>query len=305
LDNQYGPTEGHVVTAGELTGPSAGWPADPPIGKPIANASIYLLDERMHPVPVGVPGELFVGGACLARGYVGKAGLTAERFVPDPFGTEPGERLYRTGDQALHSDDGTLRFLGRVDDQVKVRGYRVEPGEIETLLAQHPAVRKAVVTAYQTDAGLRLAAYLQPASPHPSPSVPDLRKWLEERLPEYMVPAAFVWLDALPTTPVGKIDRKALPAPSADPTEHVPPRGPADQAIVTIWQEVLERPGIGIRDNFFDLGGHSLLIPQIVFRLNKEFGVELPLRALFGSQTVMELADQVAELVTTTPADKE
>ncbi|HVT56893.1 MAG TPA: non-ribosomal peptide synthase/polyketide synthase, partial [Thermoanaerobaculia bacterium] len=314
LVNQYGPSESHVVTAWVLAGPSAGWPALPPIGRPIAGCRIYLLDRAGEPVPPGVVGELCIGGlggAGLARGYLDRPRLTAERFVPDPFAAlsgEPGGRLYRTGDLARYRPDGAIEFLGRADQQVKVRGFRIEPGEIEAALAAHPLLAGAAVVAHRDASGeQRLFAYVVPAAaPADHAAIPAtdhgaLRAYLLERLPEYMVPSLWVTLPALPQTPSGKIDRRALPVP--DPgawrgagrgrwRRTAAPRTPAEELLVAIWAEVLELDPVemGVDDNFFALGGHSLLATQLVSRVRSAFGVELPLRTLFESPTVAAMA---------------
>jgi amino acid adenylation domain-containing protein len=292
--NGYGPTE---TTIGATLGECFADGRRPHIGRPFTNTRVYLLDRAGHPVPVGVAGEVHVGGVGVVRGYLGRPELTADRFVPDPFSGEPGARLYRTGDAARRLPDGTLDFVGRVDRQVKVRGFRVELGEVEAALAEHPAVLDAVVAA-RDDApgGRRLVAYTVAAAGEPAAPA-GLRAWLRERLPEYMVPAAFVALDTLPLTPNGKVDRRALPAPAADGFEagdgHVPPRTATEEAVAASWAEVLGRERVGARDHFFELGGHSLLATQVVSRLRSRFGVELPVRALFEAPTVEGLAERV------------
>ena len=296
LDNQYGPTEAHVITAHLMTGDPLDWPAAPPVGRPIANTRVYVLDERMQPAPVGIPGEVYVGGVCLARGYLGRPELTAERFLPDPFGTTPGSRLYRTGDLACWHNDGTLRFLGRADDQVKIRGYRIEPGEIAAVLGDHPQVTEAaVVPAELVPGDLRLAAYVVPA-PGASPSVAQLRTYLEQRLPDYMVPSYVVPLPKLPLTGPGKLDRKALPLPdraSGVAQDYAAPRDDREAAMAHIWAEATGLDRVGIHDDFFDLGGHSLLATRVIARVSKVFGVDLPLRAIFTHRTVARLTAAV------------
>jgi len=292
LENQYGPTETHVVSALALDGDSESWPLLPTIGTPISGTALYVLDGRMEPAPVGVPGELFAGGAALARGYLGRPDLTADRFVPDPFGS--GGRLYRTGDRARWRPDGTLEYLGRVDFQVKIRGFRVEPGEVEATLAEHPAVLHAAVTVRGEGAAKRLAAYVVPVG-GAAPVTAELRAWVAERLPDYMVPAAWTVLEAMPLTPSGKIDRRALPEPAAatEASGHVAPRTPAEEVVAGIWEEVLgTRPGM--EDDFFTVGGHSLRATQVVARIREAFGIELPLRALFEAPTVAGLAARAA-----------
>jgi amino acid adenylation domain-containing protein len=269
-----------------------------PIGRPIANTKIYILDRAGEPAPIGVPGELYAGGAGMARGYRGRPDLTAERFVPNPFA--PGERLYRTGDLARYLPDGNIEYLGRSDYQVKVRGFRIELGEIETVLNDHAAVREAVVVAREPVAGEKqIVAYLTMNDPAAPPN--DIREHVASRLPAYMVPAAFVPLPSFPLTPNGKVNRRALPPPEAaqyrvsKPT--VAPRTPTEQEIAAIWSEVLllEIARIGIDDNFFELGGHSLRAVQVLNRMQERFGVELSIEALFDKQTIAELAAMVEE----------
>jgi len=291
--NHYGPSESHVVTEFVLRGDPEEWPALPPIGRPIANTRVYLLDPHLQPVPVGIPGELYIGGAPLARGYVGRPGLTAERFVPDPFGDEPGGRLYRTGDSARFLPGGDIEFLGRLDYQVKLRGFRIELGEVEAALAQHPAVKEAVVVLQQPPAGdKRLVAYF--VADGPAPLTTELYRFLKSQLPEYMIPAVFVQLDALPLSANGKVDRRALPGPDQQRPEleraFTPPRTPTEQALAKIWSEVLGVERVGVYDNFFELGGHSLLATQVVSRVRAAIQMELPLRSLFESPTIAELA---------------
>ena len=291
LHNLYGPTEASIdVTAYACE--RGGTEARIPIGRPIWNARIYLLDDHMLPVPVGVAGELYIGGAGLARGYLGRPDLTAERFVPDPFGGA-GERLYRTGDLARYRPDGNIDYLGRVDHQVKIRGHRIEPGEVEAALSRIPGVREAVVLAREDSPGdKRLVAYVA-GSNGAEPAAAALRAALQRELPDYMVPAAFVVLDALPLTSNGKVDRKALPAPDIGAQvapQYVAPRTPAEETLCRIWAEVLGIERAGIEDNFFELGGHSLLAIQVIARIRRDFEREPPLRALFASPTVAEFA---------------
>ncbi len=411
LHNQYGPTESHVVTAFTLAGSPGDWPALPPIGRPIDNTQIYLLDKHLQPVPVGIPGELYIGGDSLARGYLNRPELTAERFIPNPFaapapsparrGTEGkadippslsgrgrgrvasrperdsvpeagsfsgvpaptppsipplsgggvggvdaplsgggvggvdvplsgrrtggvSSRLYKTGDLARYLPNGDIEFLGRTDHQVKIRGFRVEPGEIEVVLAGHPALREAVVLVQDAErvpgrggassGGRRLVAYVVPKedegrktedesapsiAPRPSSLVGDLRAFLKEKLPGYMIPSAFVVLEALPLTPSGKVNRRALPAPSgARPeleTAFVAPRTPVEEELAAIWAQLLGVEQVGVHDNFFELGGHSLLATQLISRLRETFQVELPLRSLFEATTVADLAVVIAQ----------
>ncbi|HLL48290.1 MAG TPA: non-ribosomal peptide synthetase, partial [Longimicrobiaceae bacterium] len=266
-----------------------------PIGRPIAGTRVHVLDARMQPVPVGVPGELFAGGDGLARGYRGRPGPTAEKWVPDPFSAEPGARLYRTGDRVRWLPGGTLEFLGRTDQQVKVRGFRVEPGETEAALRAHPAIRDAVVLARADVPGdMRLVGYAVPAGAEPVDGA-ELRRWLAGRLPEHMLPAAVVVLESLPLTPNGKLDRRALPAPGAGGAEeYVPPRDPTEEILAGIWAELLHLERVGIHDDFFALGGHSLLATRAAARVRETFGVDLPLRAYFEAPTVAALAERLA-----------
>ncbi|HEU4561817.1 MAG TPA: amino acid adenylation domain-containing protein [Longimicrobium sp.] len=306
LSNHYGPSETHVATALRLEGGPEEWPLLPSIGVPIANATTYVLERGGEPAPVGVAGELLLGGVCVARGYLGRPALTAERFVPDPFGAA-GARVYRTGDRARWLPDGTLEFLGRADDQVKVRGYRIEPGEIEAVLEQHPAVREAVVVA-RDDApgGRRLVAYVVAGAGQSAPAADELRTHLAGRLPEYMVPSAFVALDAFPLTPSGKVARRELPAPAieVDADGDAPLDGPVQETVARVFAELLHVPRVGARDHFFTLGGHSLLATRLVSRMREAFGVELPLRAVFDAPTVERLAAQVTALREAGVADR-
>ena len=298
LRNQYGPSESHVVSQYVLTGSPSNWPRFPPIGRPIANTQLLILDPDLNPSPVGVPGELFIGGACLARGYLERPALTAERFIPHPFPEEPGVRLYRTGDRVRFLGDGEIEFLGRLDNQVKVRGYRVEPGEIENSLLEHPDVADAVVAVREPRPGdRRLAAYVVSATKREI-DAQALRRHLEKLVPGYMVPSAFVVLEALPLTPTGKVDRESLPPPgepSSPGRAHVAPSTPTEVELAHIWSEVLGVQSVGIHDNFFDLGGHSLLATQVVSRARRRFETDLALRALFEAPTVAGLAALVDE----------
>ncbi|MBV9774892.1 MAG: amino acid adenylation domain-containing protein, partial [Gemmatimonadetes bacterium] len=264
-----------------------------PVGAPTGNARLYVLDREGEPVPVGIPGELYVGGEGVARGYLGRPGLTAERFLPDPFVPGPGARLYRSGDRVRWLADGKLEFLGRIDHQVKVRGFRVEPGEVEAALERHPRVLEALVVVREDAPGdRRLAAYF--TTEGEAPGTAELRAHLGATLPEHMVPSAFVALDAFPLTLNGKLDRRALPAPAgASGREYVPPRSETERVLAAAWAEVLRVERVGIHDSFFELGGHSLLATRLVSRVREAFGVELPLRALFEAPTVAGLAERV------------
>jgi amino acid adenylation domain-containing protein len=296
LTNHYGPTEYTVVTTWALVAAGMASDAAPPIGRPIANTQVYVLDSHLQPVPIGVPGELHIGGVGLARGYHNRPELTAERFVPHPFSDQPGARLYRSGDLVRYQADGQLEFLGRLDHQVKVRGFRLELGEVEAVLRQHPAVREAVVMAREDVPGNPcLVAYVVAQQPGPSNS--ELRRWLQARLPTYMVPAAFVPLEQLPLTPNGKVDRRTLPAPAhtRPPLEdaYTAPRTPVEEVLAGLWADLLKLTQVGIHDNFFELGGHSLLATQLISRLQATFQVEVPLRRLFEAPTVAALAQVI------------
>jgi pristinamycin I synthase 3 and 4 len=291
LDNHYGPSETHVVTAHALGEEPADWPLLPPIGAPIDNTRTYVLDARMHPAPVGVPGELYIGGIALGRGYLRRPGLTAAAFVPDPF--TPGGRLYRTGDRARWLAAGELEFLGRTDDQVKIRGFRIEPGEVEAAIASHPSVRDAAVLARGEGAARRLVAYVVPADASASPDA--LRAHVAARLPEHMVPPQWVMLESIPLTPSGKMDRRALPEPgAAAPTAgFVAPETETERGLADIWAEVLGIGGIGAEDSFFALGGHSLRAAQVMSRIRAAFEVDLPLRAVFETPRLRAMAERI------------
>jgi amino acid adenylation domain-containing protein len=300
--NIYGPTENTVGTTVEMLEPGGDEPApSPPIGRPFDNIEVYLLDSRLRPAPVGVVGELYVGGESLARGYWRRPDLTAERFIPHPFSDVPGARLYRIGDLGRYLPDGRLEYLGRVDFQVKMRGYRIELGEIETVLAAHEAVGAAVVILREDAPGdKQLVAYVTPADEEQLVSVGELRGHLRERLPEYMVPSAFVVLGALPLTPNGKVDRRALPAPGAPPVGDgfVAPRNAVEEALADIWRDVLGVERVGVFDDFFELGGHSLMATRVLSNVRRIFRLELPLRVVFEAHTIAELAPAVVTFET-------
>ena len=293
--NHYGPTENTVVTTWAPVSPDREATALPPIGRPIANTQVYLLDQALQPVPIGVPGELCIGGDGLARGYLHRPVLTAEKFIPHPFSQEPGARLYKTGDLARYRPDGNIEFMGRLDQQVKIRGFRVELGEIEAVLGQHTDVRETVVLAREDRPGdKRLVAYVVPKMGQALTSE-MLRDSLTKKLPAYMIPAAFVVMQALPLNPNGKLDRQALPEPDlTGSTADTSLQTPIEEMVAGIWAEVLGLPdGIGRHDNFFALGGHSLSAIQVGSRLRDTLGVELPLHRLFDQPTVAALASFV------------
>lgn len=295
LYNGYGPTEASVgVTFWACQRESA----LVPIGRPIANTQVYLLDQHLNPVPIGIPGELHIGGVSLARGYLNHPELTAEKFMANPFSQEPGARLYKTGDLARYLPGGNIEFLGRIDHQVKVRGFRVELGEVEAVLGQHPAVREAVVMARKDLSGddKQLVAYFV-AAQEPAFTLSKLRSFLEEKLPDYMIPSTFVKLEAMPLTPNGKVDRRALPDPDTFQRnlegDFVAPRTPIEETLADIWAEILGLEKVGVCDNFFELGGHSLLATRVISRLREAFRVDLPLRNLFEAPTVASLAERI------------
>jgi amino acid adenylation domain-containing protein len=297
LINTYGLTESTIIStlADLTTSLSANGTREVPIGRTISDTEVHLLDRALEPVPIGTPGEIYIGGGLLARGYLHRPGVTAERFVPHVFARVPGARLYKTGDLGRRLPGGDLEFLGRGDQQVKIRGYRIELGEIETALAEPPAVAGAAVTAREDRPGQkRLVAYLATGPAPPAGFREELRDFLRQRLPDYMQPGTFVFLEAMPLTPNGKVDRGALPAPQGGrpdlEAEYVPPSDEIELAIAAIWQEVLGLERVGLYDNFFDLGGHSLLLIQIHDRLRERFGRSLPIVDLFKHPTVGALA---------------
>jgi len=271
------------------------------LGPPLPNSQIHVLDQHQQVVPIGVPGELHIGGASIARGYLNRPELTAKAFIPNPFNDEPEARLYKTGDLVRYLPDGTIEFVSRIDDQVKIRGFRIELGEIQAVLAQHPAMREALVIVREDVPGDKmLVAYLIPQQ-EPAFTIRDLRHFLKEKLPNYMIPSAFVMLEALPLTPNGKVDYRALPAPEIAQLEleetFVAPRTPVEKELVSIWANVLKVERLGVHNSFFDLGGHSLLAMQVMSRLRQAFGVELPVLSLFEAPTVAELAEQIDTLL--------
>ncbi|HVI70289.1 MAG TPA: non-ribosomal peptide synthetase, partial [Pyrinomonadaceae bacterium] len=301
LYNEYGPTEGTVWSSAyrSKTGDTH---LQMPIGRPVANTSSFLLDRQMSPVPFGVPGELYVGGEGITRGYLHRPELTAERFVPNPFAEAPGSRLYKTGDLVRYLSDGNLEFLGRADDQVKLRGYRIELGEVTSVLRQHTEVDEAIVIVREDQPGdKRLVAYVvQSTPPNESDfSASALRRFMRDRLPEYMVPSAFEFLEQLPLLPNGKVNRHALAAPAQVETEsevaYVPPSTELERLLTSIWSGVLRREQLGIHDNFFDLGGHSFLAIKAHHQLVQQLQQDVPLLRMFEYPTVHTLAKFLGE----------
>jgi amino acid adenylation domain-containing protein len=295
LINEYGPTEtvvGCCIYEVNAEDPLNG---SVPIGRPIANAQLYILNESLEPVPPGVMGELYIAGAGVGRGYLNRPELTRERFLPDPFSADSEARMYKSGDLARYREDGVIEYLGRADNQVKVRGYRIELGEIESVLASCPAVQSCVVLAREDMPGdKQLIGYLVPRS-GASPTIEELQVFLRDRLPDYMVPAKFVYLDSFPLTHNGKVDRKALPAPSHEEKQpdldEARPRNAVEEKLAGIWMELFKVKSIGIHDDFFDLGGHSLLGIKLMSRIREGFGVDLPVLTLFENPTIAGLAD--------------
>jgi surfactin family lipopeptide synthetase C len=298
LINEYGPTETVVGCCVYQAGDGDLAVAPVPVGRPIINTQLYILDRHLRPVPIGVMGELYIGGAGVARGYLNRPDLTAERFLPDPFSAEPGARMYESGDLARYLADGNIECRGRVDHQVKIRGFRIELGEIESVLSQHPAIRESAVIVREDTPGDRILVAYVATSEGASIAPPDLRAFLKRKLPDYMVPAFFVALDALPLTTNGKVDRSALPVPDpngvASPENYEAPRTETESLIASIWREVLHVEYVGVQDNFFDLGGHSLLCLPVMAKLEKELGVRISPRDLIF-QTLGQLATACEE----------
>jgi len=301
LVNNYGPTECTVLATSGTVPPNEHPHRLPSIGSPIDNVQVYILNEGMRQAPIGEFGEIYIGGAGLACGYRNQPDLTAERFVPDPFSSEPGAHLFRTGDLGCYLTDGQIAFLGRVDEQVKIRGFRIEPAEIVKVLDEHPAVQASTVVAREVEPGdKRLVAYFVPAA-KAQPTHTELRNFIAARVPEYMVPATFVKLEALPLNPSGKVDRTGLPAPNAENTlrdsSFVAPRTPIEERLAAMLALLLDLDRVGVEDNFFLLGGHSLLGTQLIARVRDAFGVELSLRTLFDAPTVSKLSAQIEALL--------
>ena len=302
LRNHYGPTETHVATAHDLPASSSDWSLLPPIGRPVPNMRVYVLDRALRPVPIGVAGDLYIGGVQVARGYLGRPALTAERFVPSPFGPEPGARLYSPGDRARWRADGELEYLGRRDQQVKIRGFRVEPGEIEAVLREREDVGDCAVVAREDVPGdRRLVAYVA------GQARPDeLRAHLRRSLPEHMVPSAFVLLDRLPLTPSGKLDRGALPAPDLAPAEdeYVAPSTPLETEMAAIWADVLRVERVGRDHGFFQLGGHSLLLLRLQAAIRDRMGRKVSVVDLFRFPTVALLSEHLGAHADAAPAPR-
>jgi amino acid adenylation domain-containing protein len=323
LYNHYGPSETHVVTAHTLSGAADDWPRLPSIGRPIANTQIYILDQSGELSPIGVAGELCIGGANVSRGYLDRPELTADKFVPNYFSSEPGGRIYCTGDLARYASSGAIEFLGRIDSQVKIRGYRIELGEIETAINGHAGVRETVVIARKDEPGdKRLVAYVVPrlkdsavdaganegaqAEELAGTLITELRRLLREKLPEHMMPSAFVLLEAVPLNANGKLNRRVLPEPRQSlpelESDHVAPRTLTEELLAEIWAEVLKLEQIGVNDDFFQLGGHSLLATQVISSVRERFRIELPLHYLFEFSTVAGLASAVDDFARTATA---
>jgi amino acid adenylation domain-containing protein len=298
--NLYGPSEDTTYSTFATVKRDEG--SAPPIGRPVADTQVYLLDSHLNLVPFGIPGEIFIGGGGLARGYLNRPELTADRFIPNPFSAQPGTRLYRTGDLARYAPGGNLEYLGRSDYQVKIRGFRIELGEVEAVLAGHERVRDVVVVAKEGgESGTRLVAYIvaQGGGAEQPLTAPELRRFMLERLPKHMAPSVYVMLDEMPLSPNGKVDRRALPEPesprASQSGDYVAPRTPLEEMVASIWAGVLGLEEVGVHDNFFDLGGHSLLATRVISRLREAFHVEMPVRSLFESATVAELTESIEQ----------
>ena len=301
LINGYGPTESTTFTCcHRISNALEENKFSIPIGRPIANTRVYILDRYLNPVPLGVAGELWIAGDGLARGYLNRPELSAEKFVPDPFSTTPGARMYRTGDLVRYRADGNIEFLGRLDDQIKIRGFRVEPGEVMAALHEHPAVRQAVVVARaHANAERALVAYIVPEDSEHAPDAQALRQFLVERVPEYMIPADFMILESMPLTVNGKLDRARLPAFDRSATgtnqRRVMPRTPVEQILADLWRLLLNVDSVGIDDNFFELGGDSLTAMRFVSRVLEATGEEVQIRTVFDNPTIRALAGALTE----------
>jgi acyl-CoA synthetase (AMP-forming)/AMP-acid ligase II/acyl carrier protein len=306
LWNMYGPTEATVwATTYQVTSHflDKSQKAAVLIGKPIDNTQIYILDQYFQPVPIGVRGELYIGGVCLARGYLNRPDLNSEKFIANPFSDNPNSRLYRTGDIAKYLPNGEIEYIGRIDNQVKIRGFRIELGEIETSLAKYPYILEvAVIVREDSPDDKRIVAYIVPHYDAQELTVKNLSDFLGQNLPQYMLPSSFVMLDSFPMTPNGKVDRKALPAPDISSVligkEFIAPSNPAEEFLASLWMEVLGMQQLlSIHDNFFELGGHSLLAMQVISRCREEFSVELTLQSLFEKPTIAGLGDRIQTLL--------
>ncbi len=301
LINNYGPTEATVVATSGHVLPSVNNDIPPSIGRPIANTQTYILDEYLQQVPLGEQGELYIGGAGVGKGYLNRPELTSERFIPNPFSDEPGARIYKTGDLARYLPDGQIAFMGRTDHQIKIRGYRIEPNEIESVLNEHPAIQKSLVVAREDTSGdKRLVAYIM-LVPGINVTVSSLCETLAEHLPDYMIPSAFVVLEAIPLTPNGKVDRTALPAPDTAnmliDESFAAASTPIEKRLVEIVAPLLGLEQIGVDDNFFLLGGSSLMGAQVIMQVADSFGVDLPLRSLFEAPTIRMLSIEIEESI--------
>ncbi|GBO51723.1 long-chain-fatty-acid--CoA ligase [Pseudanabaena sp. lw0831] len=299
LINGYGPTESTTFTCCYTIEDAKNIGSSVPIGRPIANTQVYILNPQLQPMPIGAIGEIYIGGDGLASGYFNRPELTTERFVSNPFSSQSGAKLYKTGDLARYFPDGNIEFLGRIDNQVKIRGFRIELGEVEAVLSQYPTIQKSVVIVREDiPADKRIVAYFVPISGQ-EPTNTELRSFFKQKLPDYMIPNAFVSLESLPLSPNGKIARKELPAPDGTLSlqeSYVPPRNQTEQQIADVWAQVLSLERVGIHDNFFELGGHSLLATQIIARLRKVFTVELTLRTFFEAPTIGDLGERIVTL---------
>ena len=301
LVNNYGPTECTVVATSGRVLPGEGMNSLPTIGLPIVNTTVYILDESLQPVAAGKSGELYIGGAGVARGYLNRPDITSERFICDPFSSESGARLYKTGDLASRLPDGQIAYLGRMDDQIKILGYRIEPNEIVAVLDRHSSIQSSVVVARGSSCEeKRLAAYVVMRN-GTTPAAAELRSFLQNELPDYMVPSIFVCLEALPLTANGKVDRASLPDPDPENTlrdeQFTPPRTPIEERLAKILTTLLSLNEVSVNDNFFLLGGHSLLGTQLIGRIRGAFGVELGLRTLFDTPTIAELSTEIERLI--------
>ncbi|MDG1462838.1 MAG: non-ribosomal peptide synthetase, partial [Gammaproteobacteria bacterium] len=295
--NEYGPSEAHVVSIYSFPPGAERWAALPPIGKPVPNTALYILDKNLQPCPVGVPGELYIAGTQVGLNYLNQPEEAAASFIQNPF-VDDSQRMYKTGDLARFQPDGNISYMGRVDEQLKFRGFRIEPGEIEAALVNSKNVELAAITLREDTPGdKRLVGYIT-AEPGSAVDLPQLKADLQSRLPEYMIPSPIVILDAMPTTPSGKISRRDLPVPniSRDSENYAEPRNELETSLMELWEEVLSVEKIGIHDDFFELGGHSLLATQLISRIRDIFKLELPLKYIFRNPTIAGLGEQISAL---------